>query len=580
MKLYREIWKAANKQKGTLLVNLLVSCILAFSGPFSLYAHAYFIDKIKNMVGTGFNISLLIYPTVILLLSFCLPMLNMVTSYLSMKYNHSIDLSWNRRMNEIIRNIPYDQYEHEATYDKIKQIGDNNIYSTEITCFFSAASTICSIIFYIFILMNISIWLTASVIILAPAVGYFSSKIADKQYKKIYKMNPDRRRGIYKSSILRSREYAKDIRMYRCGDYMISDWFDTQKDIDSKTLRIKFQYGFLSALVAKTEYVVIFINLFIVFLSYLHGSITLGVFISISNQIFSMRLLTKVQALISQRTTAKSMQKTYAEVLALMKENDDKSHYINNKITIEFKNVYFKYPNQDDYILKNITLRFHAGESIAIVGENGAGKSTLIKLLLGLYKPNEGEILINGTNLSTLSLSERAEIFGVAFQDYSKFCLPLKENLTLSADEQDTVRIARCFGIDSIADSLKNGYETVLGKSFGEAIDVSVGQWQSIAIARALIGEKKVFVFDEPTASLDPIREVEAFENIRSITHNRMTIFITHRLGFTTKVDRIILIKENQIIENGSFVELIGINGEFYKMFETQKGLYTKGDAI
>jgi ABC-type bacteriocin/lantibiotic exporter with double-glycine peptidase domain len=580
LKLRKEIWLAIKNQKVILSINLFVLCVLSFSGPFSLYAHAYFIDKIESMVGTDFKLSLLTYPTFLLLVSLLLPMFSIVSNYLSMKFNYSIDLSWNKRMNEVIKKIPYYQYEHEETYDKLKQVGENNLYSIIIDCGFSMISAAISIIFYTYILLKISIWLTISVIILAPIVGYFSSRIADKQYKKTFKLNPDRRRGIYKSSILRSREYAKDIRVNRCGDYMINDWFDTQKDLDSKILRIKFKYGFSSALVAKTEYIVIFINLIIVLLTYLNGSITLGIFISISNQIFTMRLLSKIQDIIFRITTTKSVRKSYTDMLGLMAENDGENSSIGNQVTIEFNNVSFKYPNEDEYVLKDITLRFNSGESIAIVGENGAGKSTLIKLLLGLYSPSEGEVLVNGINVTSLPLSKRAKIFGVAFQDYSKFSLPLRENLTLNEDEINVSGIVHSFNIDNLANSLKDGYSTLLGKSFGEGVDVSGGQWQSIAIARSIIGDKKVFIFDEPTASLDPINEVETFNKISNLTSGHISIYITHRLGFTTKVDRVVLIKDNQILEDDSFANLMSRNGEFKKMFDTQRSLYIKGDAI
>lgn len=584
MTMRKEMWKIVSENKAAFLINLFISCILAFSGPFSLYAQAYFIDKAESMFGTEFNILDLALPAILLFLSFLLPMLSLITNIVSMKYNYLIDLSWNKKINELVRDIPYYKYEQEETYDKIKQAGESNIYSAVISYVFSIISFIVNIFFYMIILVKISIWLTISVLILAPVVGYFSTKIADKQYKKIYKMNPDRRRGIYKSSILRSREFAKDIRLNRCSDYMINDWSETQKSIDSKVLKVKFKYGFLSALVAKTEYIVILVNLIIVLLSYLYGSITIGVFISISNQIFSMKILSRIQSLVSQMTTIKSMKRTYSEVLELTKKSSKHNAdiYINLPITIEFRNVSFKYPQQEKFILDHINLQFNASESIAIVGENGSGKSTLIKLLLGLYEPIEGEILINGINVKDLSLPEKSKIFGVAFQDFAKFCLPLRENITLSEneDKQDFAQKAQYFKINELADSLSNGYDTLLGKSFGNAIDVSGGQWQEIAITRALLGEKKILIFDEPTAALDPIREVETFEKIYSITQNKISLFITHRLGITTKVDRIILIKDNQIAEDGSFAELISANGDFKKMFEMQKKLYVREGTI
>ena len=354
------------------------------------------------------------------------------------------------------------------------------------------------------------------------------------------------------------------------------------KNIDSKVLNIKFKYGFLSALITKSEFIVIFINLVIILFSYLNSNITIGVFISISNQIFSMRILTKIQRLVSQLTTVKSTRKAYADVLALTQEHykETESSCIGNSVTIEFKNVFFKYPQQESYILKDINLKFSTNESIAIVGENGAGKSTLIKLLLGLYTPDQGEILINGINLNRLSLAEKSSIFGVAFQDYAKFSLTLRENITFGENQQDIAIKAQKLKADDFINSLPNGYDTLLGRSFGNALDISGGQWQTIAILRAMIGEKKILVFDEPTASLDPIREVEIFEQIRSIAQDKISIFITHRLGFTTRVDRIILIKDNQIKKDGSFNELIKENCIFKEMFEMQKNLYFKENAL
>ena len=197
-----------------------------------------------------------------------------------------------------------------------------------------------------------------------------------------------------------------------------------------------------------------------------------------------------------------------------------------------------------------------------------------------MYTPDQGEILINGINLNRLSLAEKSSIFGVAFQDYAKFSLTLRENITFGKNQQDIAIKAQKLKADDFINSLPNGYDTLLGRSFGNALDISGGQWQTIAILRAMIGEKKILVFDEPTASLDPVREVEIFEQIRSIAQDKISIFITHRLGFTTRVDRIILIKDNQIKKDGSFNELIKENCIFKEMFEMQKNLYFKENAL
>ena len=203
----------------------------------------------------------------------------------------------------------------------------------------------------------------------------------------------------------------------------------------------------------------------------------------------------------------------------------------------------------------------------------------MVKYPPSCQKPHKGKILINGIDVNELSLDEKSEIFGVAFQDFGRFCLTLKENIILGKEEEDFAQKVQYIFSDNFSDSLNNGYNTLLGKSFGGAVDVSGGQWQEIAIARALVGTNHVLIFDEPTAALDPVREVEMFEKIDFITKDKLSIFITHRLGFTTKVDRIILIGGNRILEEGSFEELMSQNGSFKKMFEMQKKLYNKGNG-
>lgn len=184
-------------------------------------------------------------------------------------------------------------------------------------------------------------------------------------------------------------------------------------------------------------------------------------------------------------------------------------------------------------------------------------------------------------SITKISPEERRGLFGVSFQDYAKFSLTLKENVLINEgnSSQKNKEIMNCFEIDKIANSLADGYDTVLGKLFGNAVDLSGGQWQSISISRALVGEKDIYIFDEPTASLDPIREVDMFMKINEIAKSQIRIFITHRLGITTKVDKIIMLRNGEVVEQGSFKELIRINGYFKDMFDKQKSLYFKGEA-
>ena len=577
----KELCKTIMSNKVILIVRLLVSVVLAFSGPLSLIAQANFIDVVSRIAQFPNELNDIFGASIFLLLSYMLPMMRIVLNYWLQKCNHSFELSWSRHINSLIKNIPYSQYEYEDTYNRIRQATDNNLFSSIVGYAFLLLTTGISIISYIVILVRISPLLMVSVVVLAPIVGYLSAKIADKQYKRIVSLNTDRRRGIYKSSILHDRAYAKDIRIYNCADYLIDDWNKTQKEIDTSVLKVKFKYGFFGALVLKTDYVVAFVNLVIVFFSFINNQISLGLFISISNQILTIKILENFKNVVTQYVNIKSYLRSYNEVIDIAnKMCKDGTSTNATDITVEVRNLYFKYPHQDDYVLKNINLKFELGQSYAIVGENGVGKSTLMKLLIGLYQPSKGDIFINGVNISEITLEDRRAIFGVSFQDYSKFSLSLKENVTLNEGviTPQNLEVMRCFEIDKIAESLHSGYNTVLGKNFGNAVDLSGGQWQNVSVTRALMGEKSIYLFDEPTASLDPVKEVDVFTKINDVAKNKTRIFITHRLGITTKVDIIIVLKDGGVVEQGSFKELVENKGLFKEMFDKQKSLYFKGE--
>lgn len=386
--LKKDLYKTIMSNKGILIIRLFVSVVLAFAGPLSLIVQANFIDTISAITQSRFNINEIIFSAMILLLSYMLPMINIVLNYWLQECNHSFELSWSRHVNSLVKKIPYHQYEYEDTYNKIKQVASNNLFLSITSYAFLLVTTVISIISYIVILVRISPVLMISVVILSPIVGWFSAKIAEKQYKRILALNTDRRRGIYKSSTLHSREYAKDIRINNCADYLLEDWEKTQKLIDASVLNVKFKYGFLGALVLKTEYIVVLLNLVIVLFSFVNNQISLGVFISISNQILSIKMLESFKNLVTQYVNIKSSINSYDQISKIT-ENITINGSIEKRsnVTVEVRNLYFKYPHQEEYVLKNVNIKFELGQSYAIVGENGVGKSTLIKLLIGLYHP-------------------------------------------------------------------------------------------------------------------------------------------------------------------------------------------------
>ena len=245
---------------------------------------------------------------------------------------------------------------------------------------------------------------------------------------------------------------------------------------------------------------------------------------------------------------------------------------------MEIDNVWFRYPNSDTYILRGITFTVNAGEQIAIVGENGSGKSTLAKLILGFYEPEKGTIRYNGVDVSTMTGEQRKKIYGVVFQDYARYEITLRENLAFDnledqTDEEEYSKALRAAGGDKILIDCKD-LDAVFGKKINGGIDLSNGQWQKLAIARVLYHNAAFTVLDEPSSAADPLAEVEIYRQYAEMTEQASGILITHRLGSTQFCDRILLLKDGGIAEEGTHDSLIAKGGIYAKMYQMQKEWY------
>ncbi|MBG1243348.1 ABC transporter ATP-binding protein [Nostoc sp. NZL] len=248
---------------------------------------------------------------------------------------------------------------------------------------------------------------------------------------------------------------------------------------------------------------------------------------------------------------------------------------------IEIKNLSFSYPGSDSKILDNINLTIQPHQMIALVGENGAGKTTLAKLLCRLYDPGSGEILWNGQDLREIGLTQLYSRLAVVMQDYARFPATVCENvgfgyLPALQDVNAIQEALRAAGIAKAVDNLPQGLETLLGKQLAGGVDLSGGQWQRIAIARALmrLSSAELLILDEPTSALDPKTEHEIYQLLRAIAANKMAVVISHRLALSKLADRIIVLENGKIIETGSHEELIARGGQYHLMFTRQASSY------
>ena len=244
-----------------------------------------------------------------------------------------------------------------------------------------------------------------------------------------------------------------------------------------------------------------------------------------------------------------------------------------------FENVGFRYPGAERWALRGLEFELHAGEVLALVGENGAGKTTLVKLLARLYDPDEGRILLDGRDLRDYDLDDLRGNVGVIFQDFVRYHLTARENIGVGrleamGDEARIREAARRALADEVIEALPQQYDQMIGRRFNTGVDLSGGQWQKIAIARAYMRDARVMILDEPTAALDARAEFEVFQRFKELSSGRTAVLISHRFSSVRMADRILVLAEGRLEDSGTHVELMSRRGRYAELFELQAAGY------
>jgi ATP-binding cassette subfamily B protein len=242
---------------------------------------------------------------------------------------------------------------------------------------------------------------------------------------------------------------------------------------------------------------------------------------------------------------------------------------------VVFEGVGFRYPGNDDWVLRELSFEIRAGETVALVGENGAGKTTIVKLLSRLYDPTEGRILIDGVDARAYAIEDLRNRVGVIFQDFVKYNFAAVTNIGVgridAAEDRQRIEAAAEASLASdVIARLPGGYDQVLGDMFNAGMELSGGEWQRIAIARAYFRDADLLILDEPTAALDARAEAAVFDRFRDLSRDRTAVFISHRFGTVRLADRIIVLERGRVRESGSHAELLAANGQYASLFRLQ----------
>jgi len=494
--------------------------------------------------------------------------------------------TYKARMLKKLKTMKYEHFESEASMeiiDKAYNRAENSarhLWPMYVNYWLSSVVASIGVIAYV---LSVRWWLPLTVLIPAVIETFISFKTNYNIYTELETYWKKERKYSALGWYLRSREFSKELKAFGNSDYLIDTYKnrlnERNRDYERyyfKNLR-KILFGGNISKIATIGNVIILLLLFI------NGQISVGLFIAMSSLMFGGLSLGGVTFIFKWAPFHINSYDFYDKFFKLSDEPEGTETDLPESFDIEFKDVWFKYPGTEKDILKGLTFKINNGEKASIVGENGEGKSTMIKLLLGLFSPDKGEILVGGKKLDDYPLSVRTKIFGPVFQDFPRYSITLKENIGIGdidgIDNEEKIKAAAKKGkADEFAEKFEKNYETLLGRDFEGGVDISGGQWQRIAISRAFMGGKPVLLLDEPTSQLDPMAEANLYNEFAGMVENKTAVFITHRLGSTMITDRIFVISDGKIEETGTHDELMKTDGIYSRMFNAQKQWYHKND--
>ncbi len=435
------------------------------------------------------------------------------------------------------------------------------------------------------------------IVILMIFIGlanFFFSNYANRWCKKNVwdPLAPWWRKRWYMDIALGDFSYAKDIRMFGLKKWLTKKFQEVNQiryGYQKKNEHMWFWVTFASSTFWLLSQIIIYVYLI---RCIINKTITIGnftLYLSATSTFFEcvMTMLNSINSFLHNSRYVDDFRSFYDnEKLRInLPETTQKKEILKpqKSYEFEFQNVSFKYPRAERYALQNISIKINAGERLAVVGLNGAGKSTFIKLLLRLYEPTEGKILLNGTDIQNYDINSYFDVFAPVFQEVNLFAMTFAENISMKApDETDKELVKKTIiqsGLEEKLNSLEKGLDTQLLKViYDDGIDLSGGQKQKLALSRALYKNAPVVVLDEPTAALDAIAESKLYSDFDKLIGGKTSIYISHRLSSTQFCNNVAMFKGGKLIEYGTHDSLIKQNGEYANMFKIQAQYYVEND--
>jgi len=562
--------------KKIFLLNTLFFILTAIVPLLSLWVLKLMIDKIillKNIFDTSVYILVLLFIFFQVFQSF----IQQWSAYYLQKQQYLLSEYISLRVLRKASEIEYAYFEDPEFYDSLHLTQQQSAYLpaqiiNTLQSFLQQAITVIALAGFL-----VSVHWSIPILLILFSMPLAISRIffGQRQFLLEKAIIPEQRKAFDLFHYITNLIYAKELRIFNFGGIFTRKYQDQQHLIFNQ--RNKLQYVYMQKSMFITLFEVLFVTAFylIVIGKSISGMLSIGGLI-IYFQAFQ-RLQLSVNGLFRSVSVLFQHQLYLLEIikyLSMPSRDQEKKVLQSDSFMISISNLFFHYPKTTKDVLSNISMKFEPGKFVAVVGENGSGKSTLLKLLCGLYQTERGEIKFGGINSNDLASSYFSDHISVVFQDFGKYYMTVEDNIALGQINPDSKKLRLALeqaGGVKMLDSLDAGLQTSLGRSYKLGEELSGGQWQKIALARALYKDYKILILDEPTSAIDPISELNFFNSIKKGIENKVIILITHRLHNLRLADHIYVLHESELVESGSFDTLLEQKGYFFRYFHAQQ---------
>lgn len=505
-------------------------------------------------------------------------------TYVNSRYSDELQFYIEMVMMEKTSRMDLSFFDSAKMGDKVLHARSNFGVMTQMTWMvFDILSALINVIATLIIVCAYKWWLGIVTLVLLIPFMLYNKKRTERKLEMEKEQLRDNRKKDYYSDVFFNNDIQFEIKLNNVGAYFIDKYKETWQKLYKINKAEDIKHNIINTLImiinVSSEFLVLTVSVFDVVNKHI-GIGDLQYNLSMVSRLRgqAQELMNNINSFLNNNTRLIELQEFMDIEPEIEKSGTLKP---SNNPKIEFCNVSFRYPNAEQYVLKDCSFTIEPHEKIGLIGLNGAGKSTIIKLMFRFYDPEEGCIKLDGIDLKEYDIYAVRKMFGVLFQDYVTYCLPLREIIALSDfderfNDEKLKKACDISGASEVIKDWENGYDSVLGRYYADnGKDLSGGQWQLVGLARAYFKDSEYMILDEPSASLDPISEDRIFEQLYHLSEGKSSVTISHRLSNTTLADKILVIGDGHIIEQGSHFELLKQNGKYTELFNLQASKYT-----